>query len=204
MIKLCCEVDGSVFAYAFNDEIVLVSRNDQHNDTTAWCENKIQKMVSCVACITSVEFQKLSKVKELNVLGDPIFTAKAFVVPNITETINVLIAKQQQAFHTALSMACFYELIKRFDASTIKQTLSDKSPQEKSDLLLEQTGKDFNTYPQAFKRGAAVYRAQKVVKTATGEEIRNKLMIDTELPIFTKDREFLETILNGGKDVVRL
>ncbi len=203
MIKLCCEIDGTVFAYSFNDEIIIVSRNDQHIDTLAWLDNKIQKIVSTVSSIATLEFVKIAKLKELNIFGDPIFTTNVFVVPNLIEVINLLISKQQQAFHSALSMACFYELIKTHSVNVVKETLAEKSAQEKAELLME-SGKDFNAYALPFRRGVAAYRMQKLVQTANGEEMRNKLVIDLELPLFTKDAEFLTNIINSGKDIIRL
>jgi tRNA(His) 5'-end guanylyltransferase len=204
MVKLACEIDGTVFAYSFNDEIVIISRNDQHQDTTAWLDNRIQKIASIVASIATFEFVKLLKVNDLNILGDPIFAAKTFIVPNITEVINLLISKQQQAFHSALSMACWYELIKKFSVETVRQTLNEKSAQAKSEILLEEVGIDFNHYPLPFRRGIATYRTQKIIDTPNGKEMRHKLIIDAELPIFTKDQSFLTNILSSGKDIIRL
>ena len=114
-IKLFQEIDGSVFSYSFNDEIVIVSRNDQTIDTRPYYDNKIQKIVSATASIASIEFNKMAEAKGMQLFGDPIFTSKCFVVPHIGEAINTLIAKQQQCFHTALYQACFYFLVKEHD-----------------------------------------------------------------------------------------
>lgn len=202
MIKLCQEIDGTTFAYSFNDEIVLVSRNDQNPDTAAWYDNRIQKIVSAASSIATLEFNRIAKINDVQLFGDPVFTAQTFAVPNITEAINVLVAKQQQAFHVALSMACFYELLKRkHDPETIKQTLMEKTATAKAELLFEECGIEFNNYPLPFKRGMACYRVPKVV---AGEEIKNKLMIDMEIPLFTKDHDFLGNIFRFGRDIFRV
>ncbi len=85
MTKLCSEVEGVLFAYQHNDEIVLVIRNDQTTDTTPWYDNKVQKIVSVISSLASLHFNKCVSALELNVLGDVIFTTEVFVVPNIME-----------------------------------------------------------------------------------------------------------------------
>jgi tRNA(His) 5'-end guanylyltransferase len=204
MIKLSQEIDGTTFAYSFNDEIVLVVRNDQTPETGAWYDNRIQKIVSVSASIATFEFNRIAKINEMQTLGDPIFSAQTFTVPNITEAINVLVAKQQQAFHTALSMACFYELLKNHSPETVQQTLSEKSPQAKAEILFEECNIDFNNYPLPFRRGFACYRVPRVINTAEGEEIKNKLTIDMEIPLFTKNHDFLGQIFKSGRDIFRV
>lgn len=199
MIKLCHEMDGAVFAYSFNDEIVIVSRNDQNLGTEAWYDNRIQKIVSAAASIATLEFNKRAGVNKIQLFGDPIFTAKSFVVPNVVEAINVLVAKQQQAFHIAISMASFHELLKKHSLDIVKQSLAEKTASEKAELLFDECGIDFNSFPLPFRRGFACYRAPKL----HGEEIKNKLTIDMEIPIFTKDHDFLANIFRSGKDIFR-
>ena len=203
MIKLAQEVDGCSFVYSFSDEIVLVARNDQTTETGAWYNNKIQKIASVSASIATYEFNRISKMNGMQVFGDPIFHSQTFTVPTIMEAINVLISKQQQAFHNALSMACFYELIKKHSPDIVQQTLIEKSPQAKAEILLEECNIDINSYPLPFRRGCATYRVPRVVSTVEGEEIKNKLTVDMELPLFSKNHEFLQSIIKSGRDILR-
>jgi len=204
MIKLAQEIDGTTFVYSFNDEIVLVARNDQTVETGAWYNNRIQKIVSIAASIATYEFNRIAKINGMQIFADPIFSAQTFVTPNVTEAINVLIAKQQQAFHNALSMACFYELIKKHTPEVVQQTLAEKSPQAKAEILFEECNIDFNSFPLPFRRGFACYRVPRVISTAEGEEIRNKLTIDMDIPLFTKNHEFLGNIFRAGRDIFRV
>ena len=203
MIKLSQEIDGTIFAYSFNDEIVLIARNDQTLDTQPWYDNRIQKIVSVAASIATYEFNRIAKLNGMQIFGDPIFSASTFVVPNMMEAINLLIQKQNQAFHIALSMACFYELIKKHKPETVEQTLIEKSSQAKAEILFENCGIDINTLPQPFRRGFACYRAPKIINIDGDEKIKNKLTIDMELPIFAQDHEFLGTIFKSGRDIIR-
>ena len=204
MIKLAQEVDGTMFVYSFNDEIVLVARNDQSTETNAWYDNRIQKIVSVAASIATFEFNRLAKLNNMEIFGDPIFSAKTFIVPTITEAINYLVAKQNEAFHTALSNATFYELLKKHNIDVVQQTLSEKSSQAKADILFEECEIEFNSYPSPFRRGFACYRAPKIINIGGDEKIRNKLTIDMELPIFARDHDFLKNVFQTGKDIFRV
>jgi tRNA(His) 5'-end guanylyltransferase len=192
-IKLMQEIDGSVFSYSFNDEIVIISRNDQTNDTQPYYDNRVQKIVSATASIASIEFSKMAGAKNVDLFGDPIFTSKCFVVPHIGEAINTLIAKQQQCFHIGLYQCCFYNLVKQHDIEIVKETLAKKTVDDKLEILMEDFGIDFNALPLTIRRGVGVYRA-----VAEGlDKPRKKIYINTELPVFAKAPEFLKDILNG-------
>jgi len=203
MIKLAQEIDGAVFLYSFNDEIIVISRNDQNNDTGAWYDNNVQKIVSVAASIATLEFNRLAGINDVQLFGAPVFLAKTFVVPNIVEAINVLVAKQQQCFHSALHNATFYELLKKHDSETVRQTLTEKTSAAKAEILFDECNIEFDTYPLPFRRGIATYRVPKLVASESGEEIKNKLIIDMEIPLFTKEHDFLGNIFRNGRDLIR-
>jgi tRNA(His) 5'-end guanylyltransferase len=202
MVKLCQEVDGVVFAFTFNDQIIVALRNDQTSTTEAWYNNKIQAMVSVSSSLATLEFNKVKDTKDIKLLGDAVFTAKAFVVPSIMELTNTIIHMQQSCFHTALSQACFYELLKRHPADTVKQMLAGKTPKEKSEILYEECKVDFNSYPLPFKRGVGAYRSPKF--NPKSKEIKHKLIINDELPLFSHEKDWLFSIFKSGADILRL
>jgi tRNA(His) guanylyltransferase len=204
VIKLCHEIDGVVFSYHFNDEIVLVLRNDQTANTMQWCEGKVQKTASIAAALATLWFNQLSKEYDIELFGDPIFIANTFVVPNLTEAINVLIYKQQAAHYYAVHNACFYELIKKYPIDNVNRILFDKSLQEKTEILSETCNIQLDNYPLPFRRGVAVYRAPKLIDIDGVEEIRSKVNINLDLPLFVKDHSFLGGIFASGRDVLRL
>lgn len=200
MLRLCTDVDGALFGYQHNDEIVLVVRNDQGQETLPWYDNKVQKICSVTSSIASLHFNKCASAIELNLMGEPIFTSQVFVVPNIAEAINTMVYKQQHNFHTSIQFACFYELLKKYDKNTIKEMLSGLSIDERIDLLHQECDIDFNNYPDAFRRGAACYKVPKIVD---GGNIKNKWMVNPTLPIFTKDQSFLSNLFKMGHDIFR-
>lgn len=199
-LRLCNEVEGALFAYQHNDEIVLVARNDQSPDTAPWYDNRLQKICSITSSIATLHFNKCASAIDLNLIGEPVFTSQVFVVPNIMEAINTMVHKQQQNFHTSIQFASFYELLKKYDKHNIKEMLAGLSVDEKIDLLHQECGVDFNNYPLPFRRGAACYKVPKVSDDGT---MKNKWSVHLDLPIFTKDQSFLSNIFKNGADIFR-
>lgn len=188
------EIEGAVFGYAHNDELIVVSRNDQELETMPWLDNDAQKIASIASSIATFQFSESARALDLNLLGDSVFYAKTFVVPNITEAINVLVSAQQRAAQFAIYFACFYGLLNKFNRNDIDNMLSETTTDEKINLLKQECGINFGEYPSAFRRGVACYRAPKTVSFQGTEQIRQKWQVNTELPIFTKSRDFLGSI----------
>ena len=200
MLRLCTDVEGALFGYQHNDEIVIVARNDQGPDTSPWYDNNIQKICSVTSSIASLHFNKCASAIDLNLMGEPIFISQVFVVPNIAEAINTMIFKQQHNFHTSIQFACFYELLKKYNKDHIKEMLSGLSIDERIDLLRQECGIDFNNYSDTFRRGSACYKVPKIMD---GGHIKNKWMVNSNLPIFTKEQSFLSNLFKNGSDIFR-
>jgi tRNA(His) guanylyltransferase len=198
MLKLCSEVDGTIFSYQFNDEIVLVLRNDQSSNTNMWCGGNIQKICSIVSSMATLHFNLYSS--SLNMTSSPLFISQTFAVPTIAEAVNVIIYKQQHNFYLSIQFACLYELIKKYDKNNIKDMISGLSIDEQIDLLQQESGVDFNKYPLHFRRGAGCFRIPKIMDNG---EVKNKWGVNLELPIFTKDQSFLTNLFRMGSDIFR-
>lgn len=199
MNYLCTNIDGVVFAYFQNDEITIILKNDQSQDTQAWCDNKIQKIVSLASSMATFHFNEIASAIELNTLNDRIFYSNCFVVPNISEAINVLILKQQSNFYMSVHNACFYELLKNYNEKEISEKLSGLSIDEKKDLLIEDCNVDFSTYPVEFRKGIAMYKSPKIIDG----KLKVKWIINKDCPVFSKEQSFVEQILNTGQDIIR-
>lgn len=204
LVMVSQEIDGAFFGYAFNDKMVIVARNDASNDTMPFCNGDIQRIASVVASVATLRFAEYAAAQDLNLMGDPIFYASVFAAPNITEAINTVIFEQQQAIQSSLYFACVYELLKKdFDRNDIHNLLSDTTFDDKIALLKQECQVDFNEYPAIFRRGAAVYRAPKLIEYEGREIIKQKWSLNDALPIFTKDHGFLPTIFKNGSDIIR-
>lgn len=199
MLRLCVDVEGALFAYQHNDEIVLITRNDQNELTEPWFGNNIQKICSVTSSIATLHFNKCINAINLNLTGEPIFTSQVFAVPNIVEAINAIVFKQQHNFHTSIQFACFYELLKReYDKPAIKDLLNGLTIEERGDLLSQECGVSFHDYSSPFRRGAACY---KVPKIGEGNDQKYKWIVNDDLPIFAKNQSFLTNIFRDGADI---
>ena len=78
--------------------------------------------------------------------------------------------------------------------------LLNLSIDEKINLLSQECDIDFNRYPNAFKRGIACYRSQKVMEDGT---VKNKWTQNLNIPIFSKDQAFLSNLFKNGFDIFR-
>lgn len=203
LLRTIQEIDGAVFGYYFNDEIVIVVRNDQGADTSAWYDNNIQKISSATSSLATLYFNNYASSIDMTLHGEAIFTSKIFAVPNITEAINVMVSKQQLASQISVQSACFYELIKKFNKNDINEMLSGTNYDEKISLLSQECSVNFYDYPIAFRRGVACYRAPQVVHYNGLDAVKNKWVLDDEIPIFTKEHTFLKQILKDGSDIFR-
>jgi tRNA(His) guanylyltransferase len=200
MLRLCTDVEGALFGYQHNDEIILVTRNDQSAETSPWYDNKLQKICSVTSAIATMHFNECATALQLNIVGDPIFTSHVFMTPTIGEAINTFVSKQQQNFHTSVQSACLYNLLNKHDKNAIKEMLVGLNIEDKIDLLKQECNINYNDYSVAFRRGAAAYKVPKIVE---GDITKNKWHINYELPIFTKDQSFLSNIFKNGADIFR-
>lgn len=207
MLYAVSEMQGAIFAYQQSDEITYVLRNDQSLESEPWYQNRVQKIVSIAASLTTLGFNKFiqeSTIKS-DIIGDAIFDARVFEVPSITEVSNNLIWRQQDCIRNAISSASQFELGNKFGKKTTLKLLHKKASSEKKELLLNNCGIDFEDYyPSEFKNGVATYKVPYLI-TGKDEEIlsRSKWILNTDLPNFVKDKDFLLNILINGKDIYR-
>lgn len=204
LIRLIQEIDGAVFAYSCNDEIIIVARNDQGNDTTPWYENSVQKISSVVSSIITLHFNNFVTAMDLDIVSDPVFITKCYNTPNMSDAIGIIVNKQQRAIQSSLYFACFYELQKKYNKEDIVDMLGGSTTDDKINLLKQECGIDYNDYPMAFRRGVACYRTPTVINFDGEQKIKNKWALDTDLPIFTKEHAFLQNIFKSGKDIFRI
>jgi len=195
LMKLCLEIEGSVFGYQYSDEIVIIV-NGEVNDN-GWYNNRIQKITSITSSIATLHFNRCASAIELNLMSEAIFSSQVFAVPSIIEAINLLIFKQQHNFYTSIQFACFYELLKKYDKNTIFNKLRGLNVEEKGDLLLQECGINFSNYPLAFKRGVTCFKANKIEHGS----IKNKWVCDENIPIFTEESEYLNNIIKNNKNI---
>lgn len=211
--KLCEVISGCKLAYIQSDEINLLLTDYDTIDTQPWFDNNLQKLVSVSASIVTLAFNKFFKelydkydsdyceawhhTKDEEKLHDSLmratesgatFDARAFILPK-EEVCNYFIWRQQDATRNSI-------------LSVAQSVFSAKEMHGKKcdllqDMLFTQKGINWNNYTATEKRGSCVV---KTVVNQNGVD-RHKWIIDADIPIFTKDKNYIEkNVYLGGTE----
>lgn len=185
---LCENIQGAKFGYTQSDEITIVLCDYDNQETSAWFDYNVQKMVSISASIATAKFNQLRARRlsnyasidfdDLNNMQLAMFDSRVFQVPTLDEMVNTLIFRQQDCTRNSVSMAADALLIGSMDG--VKNDV-------KQDRLFKEAGVNWNDYKTKYKRGSVI----KKVEVNVGNAIRNRWIVDDETPIFTQDKEYL-------------
>ena len=209
---LCSQIGGVKMAYVQSDEISLLLTNDDSAETQPWFGNNLQKLVSISASIATLAFNKYFNDCVIAWMQDPDatdeeakliyayteaimkaqFDSRAFVLPAY-EVINYFIWRQQDATRNSIQLVA--------QSMFSHKELYKKNTSQLQEMIF-QKGVNWNDYPTYFKRGLCVIKkpVQCAVQIDMGKEgnpempiIRNKFVPDYDIPIFTQNREYIES-----------
>lgn len=203
MKKLCISIQGCVLGYTQSDEITLVLCDYKKLTSDAWFSNNIQKMASVSASLATIAFNSFFKAivveelvpytmledesyvndvtyrrlmdKYLSKADTATFDSRVFNLPK-EEVCNCLIWRQQDATRNSIQ-----GLGQKY--FTHKE-LHNKNCSDIQDMLMTKYNVNWNDVPTKFKRGSCC------IKDAVG------WVIDNEIPIFTKDRNYINSRIN--------
>ena len=199
---LCKNVQNCVLGYTQSDEITLVLCDYKKLNTAAWFDNNRNKIVSVSASLATLEFNSTFLSNAFDAMydccGDTIgeevnpgrkadferydyytrtkthkatFDARAFNIP-VSEVCNCLIWRQQDATRNSIQ-----GLGQKYFSH---KQLEGKNQNEIQDMLMVEKGVNWNDVATKFKRGSCCIKGE------------NGWVIDNEIPIFTKDRGYIE------------
>lgn len=211
MKYLCENIQGCVLGYTQSDEITLVLVDYQDRDTSAWFDNNIQKMVSVSASMATMKFNQVffGKVtayacslnfeeitdedcKRYQVYlsaeeKGAMFDARVFNIPK-EEVVNCLLWRQQDCVRNSIQSVG--------QANFSHKQLEGKNCNDIQDMLMTEKGINWNDYPTHLKRGSCcIKKPFKINEDTNKETIRNKWIIDTEIPIFTQDKDYVNKLV---------
>lgn len=189
------EIQGAVFGYAFNDEINFILKTEQDD---VWFGNDKDKIAAVSASLCTLNFIKYTS-PALDLIGDAIFDATVFPLPNISETVNYLIWRQNTCHNKMAQEICQAELGQKLDKKTVSKLLKDRTAKEKLELLFEYSDFSIDALPNSYTKGIGVYK----VPTLIGEVNRNKWTLNTNLEYFHQDKELIENIIQEGRDIFK-
>jgi len=153
MKKLCVEVEGASIGYCYNDNIIIVSRNDQNINTIPWFNNNIQKLCSITSSIATSHFTKYSSNIGMQLMSEPYFYSKLYPIPNLSEALNMLVCYQQLNIINSLNFTCYYSLLNKYNKVKAKEFVKNLSQIEKIELL-ESLNIDFSLMNHKFRFGS--------------------------------------------------
>lgn len=197
-IKLCEEIQGAVMAYVQSDEISILLHNYKKLTSQGWFDNKLQKMASVSAAIASATFTAESwriwhNDPTLTLPPDveedikpAYFDSRVFVLPE-SEVCNYFIWRQQDATRNSVQMLA---------RSLYSHKECDRKNGSELQEMTFQKGRNWNDEPTSFKRGRCVIKMPEAFTTPNGDKVtRMKWAVDNEIPVFSKDREYVEDFL---------
>ena len=192
---LCEKIQGCKLAYVQSDEISLLLTDYDTYETSAWFDNKLQKLVSVSASMTTSEFNRqrirrsmytkfgeyVKSIREYDFekfkMGE--FDSRAFIISDKEEVVNYFLWRQQDATRNSISMTGQKYFSHR--------ELENKSTSEVQEMLFKKEKVNWNDFPTRFKRGGCVLKEIK--------EERTYWKIDNEPPIFSQDRNYILNLI---------
>lgn len=212
MRYLCENIQGCVLGYTQSDEITLVLVDYQDRDSCAWFDNNIQKMASVSASMATMAFNRCFRYRAecwitdyydaWNVTDEDgkysetlykaiekgaMFDSRVFTIPK-EEVVNCLIWRQQDATRNSIQSVG--------QANFSHKQLQNKNCNDIQDMLMLEKGINWNDYPTTLKRGSCCIKVPCKFNEGTEQEtIRNKWVIDNEIPIFTQDKDYVNKLV---------
>lgn len=173
-IALCKRISGAQIAYVQSDEISILVHNYKRLDSDPWFNAELQKIASVSA---SVAASSVSRAYDREAL----FDSRVWVLPE-AEVCNYFHWRQQDATRNSLQMVT--------RAHYSHKEVNGRNSAWMHDALHEK-GINWNNLPIYQRRGRCVIRKPIKRKGVA----RSEWAVDREIPVFSKDRPYIETLL---------
>ena len=202
--RLCENVQGCKLAYTQSDEISLLLTDYEKLTTDAWFGYGIQKMASVSASMATLYFNTIFREKYFSYfeyndgmdeleekywkavyskIDRALFDSRVFSIPK-EDVANYFIWRQKDCTKNSISMVA--------QAYFSHKQLEGKNGDVKQDMLMTQKDVNWNDFSIPCKRGTCIIKKPIEVKP---DVIRGKWITDLEIPIFYKDREYIESLI---------
>lgn len=214
MKYLCEHIQGCVLGYTQSDEITLILIDYKNLNSDAWFDYEVQKMCSIAASMATMAFNRFfydnfcSWIEANNILFNGLndeelakrfeaydnaqekgamFDARVFNIPK-EEVMNLLYWRQLDASRNSIQMVG--------QANFSHTQLHGKNCNDIQDMLMLEKGINWNDFPTHLKRGSCCIKKPFKINEGTDQEtVRNKWVVDIEIPIFTQDRDYVNRLV---------
>jgi len=200
-LTLADRMQGCKLGYTQSDEMTFVLRSDQSEDSSAWFDNRIQKITSVSSGIVSSVFNRLLCANYVwgsdDIIPVTTFDARVHTVPDLNEALNNLIWRQQDCVKNSISSAAYYEVAKKHGKKTTRKMLDGLNQDQRQELLFKEAGINWADYDPNFKNGITIFKESVEVTTENGQAVRRK-WVARAAPIFNSlvGRSWLDEVLN--------
>jgi len=189
---LCTKISGARMAYTQSDEISILLIDYENIETEAWFNNRANKIESVSASIATASFNEAASTnlpehsKKKNSLY---FDSRAFNLPK-EEVCNYFIWRMNDCTRNSIQSLG--------QANFSHKELQNMNNKDVQDMLMLKKGINWNDTITRFKRGTSIYKKQ-------GGSLNAEWFVDYEIPIITKNRQFIEkwVFLEKGEDNVK-
>ena len=187
--KTCEDIGQIIMAYGQSDEVTFLLNGWQRPESQVYLGGKIQKIVSVISSIFTGNFNYSIHSEDY----PAVFDARVFTVPN-DEIENVFIWRQMDARRNSI------QALARSLHS--QKELHGKNGDEMKKMCLDK-GIDWNELSNLQKWGFVVYKKEVVPEAdpffkctfpAFVEAARSEWIIDTEIPFFVDDRNYINNL----------
>ncbi|MGZ8924444.1 MAG: tRNA(His) guanylyltransferase Thg1 family protein [Nitrososphaeraceae archaeon] len=170
---LCHNIQNAELAYTQSDEISLLLTDWNKLTTDQWFNANIQKIVSVSASLATAYFNKIlhEEFPEINTLA--FFDSRVFNLPK-EEVTNYLIWRQNDCSRNSIQMLGHFYFS--------QNEMHHKSNSQVQDMLITKHGVNWNNIDDWTKRGTCIYKCH----------VMHDFVVDEEIPIFSKDRNYTE------------
>lgn len=170
-------VQNCAIGYTQSDEISLLMRDWDFHETQQFFDGKVQKIVSITASMASNAFNfYLSKYLTAQSPSDLAqFDSRVYNLPK-EEVTNYFIWRQQDASRNSVQMLGHFHFSQK--------QMHGKNNSQVQDMLMLESGVNWNDLPTWMKRGSCVVS-------------RLGVTVDDEIPVFTQDRNYIEQHLSA-------
>lgn len=172
--KVAKEVQGCKLAYVQSDEISLLLTDYENLETDAWFKYNLQKMCSVAASIATLYFNFYLETATKHKGKSGCFDARFFNVPK-EEVCNYFIWRQKDATRNSIQLLA--------QSQFSHKALQGLSASELQDKLVLEKGINWNDLETRKRRGSCIINGE----------------IDTEIPVFTQDRRYIERFVFLGE-----
>ena len=202
MLALCEHIPGCVIGYTQSDEITIVLADYRNPLAQPWRGYVKRKLESVTASMATKIFNHVFSIRvnsKLNNISsdmfkvyskkfdEAMFDCRAFNLP-VHEVINNLIWRQCDCMRNSIMSVG--------QANFSHGELQNKSCNQVQEMLFSERGINWNDIPTHLKRGSCAVKERVFIETDMNEEggiYRDKWVIDNNIPIFTKDRNYIDS-----------